>query len=299
MRFCRGMNKYECPYCPSPNSRIENRTLTVRNGYFKRKSDSRKIRRYRCLRCFKYYSLATNNPAVWQNKRQLNDKIRKLFCSGVSLRRISKLLGISRTTVARKLKYLGRRARGNNLEHNFGFLCSDQIQFDEMESFEHSRLKPLSIPLAVDKKSRRILGFKVAVMPAKGPMAKLSRKKYGRRPDERIKARLSLLEEMQCLVHPFAQIETDQHMLYPREIRKQFPLSQHTAHKGQRGSVIGQGELKRVRFDPLFSLNHTAAMLRANINRLFRKTWCTTKNRERLADHIAIYMEYHNKCLIN
>ena len=55
--------------------------------------------------------------------------------------------------------------------------------------------------------------------------------------------------------------------------------------------------LPQTQFDPIFSLNHTCAMLRANICRLIRKTWCTTKKRERLVDHIAIYTYLHNRSL--
>ena len=65
--------------------------------------------------------------------------------------------------------------------------------------------------------------------------------------------------------------------------------------KGRASCVAGQGELKKVVFDPLYSLNHSCAMLRAHINRLIRKTWCTTKDPDRLADHIAIYVNYHNR----
>ena len=39
-------------------------------------------------------------------------------------------------------------------------------------------------------------------------------------------------------------------------------------------------------------------MMRANINRLFRKTWCTTKKPERLIDHIELYVQYHNEVLL-
>jgi hypothetical protein len=38
-------------------------------------------------------------------------------------------------------------------------------------------------------------------------------------------------------------------------------------------------------------------MTRANMNRLFRRTWCTTKLPARLADHLAIYAVFHNKML--
>ena len=61
---------------------------------------------------------------------------------------------------------------------------------------------------------------------------------------------------------------------------------------------MGQGELKKIGFDPLFDLNHTAAMIRANINRLFRRTWCTTKRADRLEAHLELYVQYHNRELI-
>ncbi len=292
------MRKYHCPYCPVILNPSEARTSVVRNGYFKRKSDLRRIRRYRCKRCLKYFSFASHHRCFGQNKRHLNEKIKVLFASGVSLRRIAILLKISRTTVARKLRFLGRVAREKNLSDQFQYLAANEIQFDEMETFEHTKLKPLSVPLAIEKKTRRILGFAIAEMPAKGHLAELSRKKYGRRTDKRVEARLELLNEIKLSINPFALIESDQHPNYPAEIKKVFPLAAHVTHPGRRGSIVGQGELKKVRFDPLFSLNHTCAMLRANVNRLFRRTWCTTKKRERLADHIAIYVEYHNSKLI-
>jgi hypothetical protein len=38
-------------------------------------------------------------------------------------------------------------------------------------------------------------------------------------------------------------------------------------------------------------------MLRANVNRLFRRTWCTTKKAQALVHHLAIYADYHNSVL--
>ena len=70
-------------------------------------------------------------------------------------------------------------------------------------------------------------------------------------------------------------------------------------YNGQKNAAKAEGELKKLRFDPLFSLNHTCAMLRANINRLFRRTWCTTKKKERLEQHLAVYMDFHNRVLLD
>jgi len=168
------------------------------------------------------------------------------------------------------------------------------MEFDDLETFEHSKCKPLSITLAVEHGSRRILGFRVAQMPAKGPLAKMAMKKYGPRKDERIVKREELFIELKDLLAPGAVIKSDKNPHYAPAVAKHFAGHIHRTFKGRRGCVVGQGELKRGGYDPLFSLNHTAAMLRANINRLFRRTWCTTKKRERLELHLALYAINHN-----
>lgn len=231
----------------------------------------------------------------------INSEVFRLHGSNVTQRRMARLLRVNRKTIARKLiflegqaqleheRYLQERlAQGKRVEH---------LQFDEMESFERSKCLPLSIPLVVEAGSRKILGFRVAVMPAKGPLAEISRKKYGPREDQRAEAAHALFSEIAPLIHPKATITSDQNPKYPSWLKPHFPNAEHVAVKGRRGCVVGQGELKSGGFDPLFSLNHTAAMLRANISRLVRRTWCTTKRIDRLTAHIALYVQYHNQVL--
>lgn len=167
------------------------------------------------------------------------------------------------------------------------------MEFDDVETFEHSICKPLSILLAVDSK-RRILGLRVARMRAKGHLAKIARKKYGVRPDERAEKRAELFTELKEILHPSVILKSDMNPHYGPDVEAHFPEATHVTFKGRRGRVVGQGELKRGGFDPLFTLNHTAAMLRANINRLFRRTWCTTKKPEMLELHLALYAINHN-----
>ncbi len=287
-----------CPYCLSQSALSETRPSIVKRGHFRRKSDSRFIQIFFCRGCSRSFSRATAHPSFRQKKRQMNERLRKLICSGVSLRRSAKLLNISRTTVARKLIYLGKQAELRLGKRNLSYPKCEIIEFDDQETFEHTKCKPLSITLAVEYPTRRILGFEVARMNAKGHLAKIALKKYGRRKDERRKAREKLMETLKPLVLATAIFKSDENPHYPESVKKYFPRAEHRAFKGQRGAIVGQGELKKVRFDPLFRLNHTCAMTRANMNRLFRRTWCTTKLPERLKDHFAIYADYHNEVLI-
>ena len=207
------------------------------------------------------------------------------------------LLGIHRVTVSRKLAFLARLAR----ERQGKFLGSRpkarHVQFDDLITLEHTKCKPLAISVAVEASTRLILGFAVSRIPASGHLADISRRKYGKRPNERPKGLRKMFGEIRGYLHPSAAFRSDEDPLYAAVLKREFPGAEHLRHAGGRGCVTGQGELKRLRFDPLFSLNHTCAMLRANINRLFRRTWCTTKKPERLEQHLAIYVDFHNRVL--
>ncbi len=218
------------------------------------------------------------------------------------MRRAAALLQVSKNTVASKKVFLAKRARielGEFLDKHYSSdsLATD-VQFDDMETFHHSKLKPLSIPLAVENNSRLILGFGVSVMPAKGVLAEKSRKKYGKRADERAVVWRKVFRGLRPYIAQNAVFHSDCNPLYPSALRKYFPHVKYKRSLSRRACVVGQGELKAGGFDPLFSLNHTAAMLRANINRLFRKTWCTTKKITALYDHISLYALRHNRNIL-
>jgi hypothetical protein len=267
--------------------------VIVRAGRFYRTSESKWVSRFKCRICGLRFSRATFDKCYRQKKRRKNAILEHMLTIGVSMRQCARTLNIHRTTVQRKKTFLALHATEWLIRFREKVRVSE-LQFDDMETFEHSKCKPLSIPLAVQKRTRFILGFAVASMPAKGLLVEKALKKYGPRKDERQAKRRDLFEQLKSCVEPNALIETDQHPHYGPDIKDYFPKATHVAFKGRRGCVVGQGELKEGGFDPLFSLNHTCAMLRANMNRLFRRTWCTTKTQKGLREHLALYAKNHN-----
>ena len=153
----------------------------------------------------------------------------------------------------------------------------EHVQFDELISFEHTRLKPLSVAVMSVVGERCILGVGVAQIPASGSIARRSREKYGLRRDMSHSMRKRVLRFCAPHLTPNVRIDTDEHQRYRNEIRQSLPGAVHQQYPSIRGSLTGLGELKRTGYDPLYSINHTLAMLRDNIKRLARRTWCTTK----------------------
>jgi len=94
-----------------------------------------------------------------------------------------------------------------------------------------------------------------------------------------------------------AKFTSDEKSNYRPTVKRYFPNAKHKTVKGRKACVSGQGEIKIGGRDPLFSINHTLAMLRAHISRLVRKTWSNTKKIDNLVHHLNIYVKYHNTVL--
>jgi len=236
---------------------------------------------------------------VGERKPDIDLPLFRLYCSGVSQRRCAFVFGVHRITVTRKLVRLGAQSRLINRLQRQHVPAGRTIVFDEMETFEHSKCKPLSIALAVEEQSRRVISVHVARMPAKGRLAAIARKRYGRRADDRRRALSLMLDQVKAAAPHLSVVKSDQCPRYPKLVAQHLPGVTHHTFRGRRGCVVGQGELKAGGFDPLFSLNHTCAMYRDNIKRLARRTWCTTKRPDRLQEFLDMYAAYHNARLSN
>lgn len=279
---------------------LSSKNLKTHASYW-RDSDSKRILRWMCKVCGGTVSQATGTPCFGQKRRRLNEPLRKLLSSGMTQRDAAKVLGTSRSTVARKQRFLSEQSQIRQEKQLSRHIDKPliEIQFDEMETHENSKLKPLSIALAVNGETREILGFQVSVMPAKGLLARRSLKKYGKRRDDRQVAMRELFFQIKPYIHPYAEFLSDKNPKYPKWLRQSSKTWTHQTVKGRRGCVVGQGELKRGGYDPLFSLNHTCAMFRAKMSRLFRRTWNTTKKMECLVEHLWIYMDAHNRRILH
>jgi len=285
-----------CPDCP--NCRASG-GFVVRNGHFFRSSDSRKIQNYRCKSCLKYFSSATFSECYRQKKRRINEPLRDLLAKRVSLRDAAEHFKVSRTTIARRLIFLGESCRKRNAAFLKQYVGAtgpiECLQFDDLITAEHTKCKPITNTLVVQEGTRIIVDYCLAQIPAFGHLAKISREKYGHRADHSRRERDRLFKRLSSTLPQQVVFRTDEHKHYPIVIKRYFPDAKHLTHKGAKGSVNGQGELKKLGRDPLFSINHTFGMCRDKISRLSRRSWNLSKKIERLDDHLAIYMEAHNR----
>lgn len=262
-----------CPKCIS--------AMIIKKGTFKTKHNHQPVRRYLCKDCGKYFSSSTDKKTFKQHKPELNSSIFKLLCSGVTLRRTAKILGINKNTVAKKLKFLSGLAQEKHkaflLKTHTGF-----VQFDQIETYEHTKLKPLSIAIAIRAKTGEILDMNVGALKGKGPLAALSKIKYGHREDTTHQACIKVLETIKNVAKEDIVICSDSKTTYPNMIKSVLPHAQIRRSLGRKNTEL------------LWRLNHTAAKLRADLARMHRRTWSTTKARDWLQAHLYLYIAWNN-----
>ncbi|MBP9707643.1 MAG: IS1 family transposase [Oligoflexales bacterium] len=276
----------QCPKCQS--------TQFKKNGGFFRKNDEKKVQRFKCLDCFKNFSSQTFAFNRWEKKYHLNETIFILLAKGLSQRACAEVLKIRPTTVDRRVPKFGKLAK--NLLNNYwkSRIPPKVVMFDEAESFIHSKCKPVTIPIAVESKTRRIIALDIGNIRGKGHLAKIAAERYPEHKSEKNLVLNNFFAQLKTRIQPEAALYSDKSHFYIKRVKQHFPYSNYKQYKGRRGCVVGQGELKSGGHDPLFSLNHSIAMIRDCIKRMARRTWCTSKLKKRLLNMLNIYAIYHN-----
>jgi transposase-like protein len=275
-----------CAYCSSHHVR--------RHGHFYVRHTRRYLKRYRCQQCLKTFSGRTFSSHKNQKKPHLNQLILLDLTSGVTQRRCAKKLNCSRSTVHRKLVFLSGRARKIHNQQKFQ---ASEVQFDEMETIEHTKLKPLTIGLCVTN-DYKIVGVKVGSLAAKGRLSRLSKIKYGLRPTHREEVITEILKSAANLCPNLRLIKSDKHPIYKPLVTKFLPHVSYEqyesrGHKEKYRERLFHKHIKS-KFDPLFALNQRCASLRADIRRLTRRSWCTTKLPHYLEEHLYLFIAQNN-----
>lgn len=278
--------------CPNPTCH-QHQFKSVgfnRRGYFHIKRARQYILKFQCKQCKKIFSSRTLKPDYRHKKMDLNLKLHKLLVEGSSLRSCARILNMTYYNTYKKFLWLRTLV---DIEKKKLKLQAKELQFDEMETIHHTKCKPLSIAIFVNE-NHQILELKVAQMPAKGRLAQFSVKKYGYRSDERVEKMKAGFESLKKNLVSFpSTIKSDAHPTYLKIVKQYFPNIKYEqinqADKKRHQDRLHE-KLQKKRFDPLFNVNHKCALLRSQIKRLCRRSWCTTKKVENLQLHLDLFL---------
>jgi len=285
--------------CPnekcSCNKEAEGRWF-IRKGSFIKLSGNL-VHRFQCKACGVNFSESTFMDTYRQHKPELNEQIFNWYTNSVSLRQLAINLPTTRTTVARKFRFLADKAR--RIHACFiatGKLNTNQVAFDEQETFIRTKKLPVSIAIAVDatrdKTGGRIIDIDVALMPAKSRNAPQSQELYGYQPDERPYVCRTVLNNVRLACrYKYITIATDAKTAYRTYVRQVLPNAIHIA--------VNRSEEKREQVSkddehPMWWVNQCCAANRHYLSRLRRRTCVTSKSLDELRRHLWLFVAQRN-----
>ena len=268
------LSKLRCPKCGSSDYN--------KKGWLKNKKENKPIRQYQCKVCNSRFSVNSIKTTKLQKKPELNKKIMVLYCEGNTLRGMARILKVDYKTVVRKFRFMAEQARLRHIQAmNEKEIVTRYIQFDEMETFEHSKEKPLGIELSIRPKTGQILSAKVCRIPIKALTLTPTKKQAYKLKTDRKKVFMEMMyETAKALNENYSVLSCDGNPQSIQLAKIMCPKSLIETHVND--------------YAGMWRLNHTCAKLRHHISRLKRKTWATTKDRKFLQMHLDLFIAYQN-----
>jgi len=218
------------PCCPNERCAFHTDTTTpwhwVRAGFYARQSTPRRIQRFRCEHCGRYFSEQTFRTSYWHRRPELLAETFHALTHCTGYRQLARKHGCSPQTIMRQADHLGRhcvlfherlRPKGEILE---------PLGLDGLRTFEYSQYHPSEYQLVVGR-SHYIYGFTHSELRRSGSMTARQRSRRAEleralgRPDPR-----SVEREVARVVGIVAagsrriELHTDKNTAYPRAFRR-------------------------------------------------------------------------------
>jgi len=247
----------------------------------KYKTRGKYVQRFHCRDCDKTFTSRTHTKFYRKRKQALAKKMLHMYCEGMSLNAIARVLVLNRKTVSRYFIEASGRARVEHIKRlNTGQIRTSYVQFDEMESFEIGKMRPLGIELAVRVKTGEIISAVVARIPIKAYiMSKKKKLEYAAITDRKMRMSEMLLEVSKAL-KPNSTIESDEAFINTKVAKEILPKHRNITQPGTSKA--------------LWRVNYVCLKLRQDVSRLRRATLATTKRIDYLQKHLDLYIAYHN-----
>ena len=289
--------------CPRPDcpSRSGKPFTFQKKGSYRRFCDQRVIQRFQCLTCARGFSTQSFRLDYRLKRPELllaffHDRIAK-----VTHRQSVRMHACSPRTEERQfLRIAGhcaafhearlaeaRAARGG---------LGQVFLLDELETYEHHRkLKPVTVPVLIEKAS----GFVVDVRVGKlGPRGKRTPAEQEKLLEHKAAEGARRSESAKVVRQSFQRLKEfapkDRPIVLRTDLKTSYASIQKQLFRGRCLHERTSSKKKRDTKNPLWPINHTLARLRDGVSRLVRETWASSKKRERLARHLAIWVCYRN-----
>ena len=269
-RRCPMKTELKCPHCQSQEKR--------KRGSMKTKRGKTQI--YECKSCNKRFTKRTGTINYRKRKQHLRDQITNRYCEKQSLRGLARTMNASYPTIVKYFRENAELARLKNEKRLGKGLVTSYVQFDQLETYEHTKKKPVGIQISVRPKTNEIISAKVGYIPIRAlTVSKQHSKQWNVKASKSQHTLAMILETKKALNKNGSTITCDKET-------SQVNLLKDFCHEDFITLAPSSAENKKI--DRIFR------RIRNDVSRLNRRTICTTKDITQLQNHLDLYTEYHN-----
>lgn len=287
---------WQPPFCPNSDCKHHNNLQGdwpfKRHGFFLRRTQPRRIQRFRCKVCGVTFSAQTFAVTYYLKRPDILPRLLTKIVGGMANRQIADDLKTAPATVDDQVDRLGRHCL--LLHHR---IIADlpqrrDIVVDGFESFELSQYHPFHFHLAVDCDSGLFLSFTDSPLRRKGRMTAQQRRKcqqledtFGR-PDPQA-VRKDMQQLLQRVIRPGSEVtvRSDDHRAYRPAIRSVAARIRHE---------VTSSRDHRDRHNALYENNLLDLLIRHGQANHKRETIAWAKRRQRSALRLAIFLVWRN-----
>jgi hypothetical protein len=293
------------PHCPNPQCAFHLPRPDwhyIRDGFFTRPSDRRRVQCFQCRHCNRNFSTQTFSATYWLRRPDLLRQIAFWALEGPALRQAARVLKVSHNTIARHLARLGRHCLLFHLHHlqHPALRLREPLVLDGFESFEFSQYFPFHLNLALGGESHFLYHFNDAPLRRKGTMTAYQKKRRVQleatlgRPDPKAieKAVYRLVSDLRPLFpgKESLTLHSDDHPAYRRALTtlRSEPRGPKVSHR------VTSSLARRTTRNPLFPVNLADLLLRHGSANHRRETIAFSKRRQAACERAAIFLVWRN-----
>ena len=289
--------RFTPPFCPNPACRFhcEARSLWrfKRAGCFSRLAVPRRIQRFQCRLCRRYFSTQTFSCDYWLKRPTLLEPVFQRLVGGSGFRQIAREFGVSPQTVLGQAARLGRHCLLVHQQLRPRGPIAEPLALDSFESFEYSQYHPTRFHLVAGRDSHYFYGFTASEIRRSGRMRTRQKRRrawlerrHGR-PDPRATERDVAAVLQVVAPRPQAlELHTDQHTDYPRALRR-------LAHLTVTHRTISSRAARTTR-NPLFEVNLLDLLIRHGGANHRRETIAFSKRRQSAIERLWVFLVWRN-----
>ena len=283
------------PFCPNPKCDSRKNPTAWRyakKGFYLRDRAPKRVQRYQCSHCLRYFSSQTFAVTYWLKRGDLLESTfhRLVSCSG--MRQIARETGVSHSTIRRLSDRLGRHCLLFHEAMKPKDCPNEPIVLDGFRTFEHSQYWPMDLNWVVGT-SLFVYGFNDAELrrsgtmrPAQAVKRTILEKRYGRPAPRATERQVHELLERVIPKGGTVTLRSDEHPAYPRAFAK---LKDRVIHHERTSSK----EARTTR-NPLFPVNLADMLLRHCSSNHKRETIAFSKRRQSILYRAAIWTVWRN-----